>query len=199
MKLNGVKCTPFDIYIPKCREEQATNTLSHCCRELFDKDSWPDQTVTSPENYLILFFVSLVYFIIRLALWRYVYLPKRGYSVVTDADRRFWFLCFWDQYVSLFVAAVFAGVVTNYSKLLIGAPRPIYFALKIYSSIYSADRESLDFTSDTSFISGHASSAATVLSYVAILLLADIRYIRDHQPHVAFFVTQLSLIPITVS
>lgn len=199
MRLDGVDCSPFDIFIPKCEEEQASGSLSHCCRELFDKDSWPEQTITSPENYVILFFMSLVLFVVRLALWKYVYVPNKGRSMVEKSDARFWILCLWDQYVTLFVAAVFAGLVTNYSKLLVGAPRPLYFAFQIYASIHVDHREELDFTSETSFISGHASSAATVLGFNTILLLVDLQYFRDHQPQVAFCVTQLAIIPMTVS
>jgi hypothetical protein len=146
MKLNGELCTPYDLYIPKCNEEMENDllTLSHCCKELFDKDSWPEQTVTSPENYVILFFVSLVLLAFRIALWRYVYRPKRGHSLVTDSDYRFWLLSWWDQYVTVLIASVYAGLVTNYAKMLIGAARPCYYAFQIYSSVHAKEREAIE-------------------------------------------------------
>lgn len=144
IKLSGVDCTPYDMYIPKCNEELATNSLTHCCQELFDKDAWPEQTVTSPENYVILFFASLFFLILRLLFWRFVYTSKRGHSVVSSSDTRFWLLTLWDQYVTMMIISVFAGLITNYSKLLIGAPRPCYYALQIFSSIHENDREHLN-------------------------------------------------------
>ena len=144
LKLNGVECSPFDLYIPKCNEELENDSLSHCCQELFDKDAWPEQTVNSPENYTILFLVSLVFLLIRLALWRYVYSSKRGHSLATESDTKFWLLTFWDQYVTMLIIAVMAGLVTNYAKLLIGAPRPVYYAMQMFASVHVSDREAID-------------------------------------------------------
>ena len=139
LKLNDVLCTPYELYVPMCNEELAANSLSHCCNELFDKDSWPQQTVTSPENYVILFFVSLFLLLLRMSLWRFVYQTKKGHSLVASCDIRFW-----DQYVTMLVAAVYAGLVTNYAKMLIGAPRPAYYAFKMFSYVHAAHRESLN-------------------------------------------------------
>ena len=145
MKLNGIDCTPYDLFLPKCNEEVSNNslTLSHCCQQLFDKDSWPEQSLTSPENYGVLFVVSFILLALRVALWRFVYTPKRGHSLVADSDTRFWLLVWWDQYVTLLIASVLAGLATNYAKLLIGAARPCYYAFQLYSSVHSDHRESL--------------------------------------------------------
>lgn len=128
-----------------CKAQQSSHgTLSHCCTELFDKNAWPTQTVTSPENYTILFCVSLVLLLIRVGLWKCVYLPKRGHSLVASIDLRYWVLILWDQYVTMMIAAVFAGLMTNYMKLLVGSPRPCYYALQLFSSVHITDREKLE-------------------------------------------------------
>ena len=53
-------------------------------------------------------------------------------------------------------------------------------------------------TSQKSFCSGHASSAATIMGYVALLYIADLKYFKESQPSCAFVITQIILIPITV-
>lgn len=50
----------------------------------------------------------------------------------------------WDQYVTMMIISVYAGLVTNYAKLVVAAPRPSYYAMKIFSSIFVADREVID-------------------------------------------------------
>jgi len=197
IKLNGFKCSPFDLDISICGDEMLTSSPSQCCEELFDKNSWPDETLSSLDNYLLLTFTTLALMIIRLLLWRFVYDSKQYSSIASTADKRFWILAFWDNIVALLAASVFAALLTNYAKQLIGSPRPCYYALQIYSSLYSS-RAELEDTSNTSFVSGHAASSATVLGYELVAFLADIQYFRDHQPSVVFAVTQLMLVPITL-
>ena len=144
LRLGGQDCSPYDLDVTKCNKELDAGSLSHCCEELFDVNSFPLQTLESSENYLVLFFCSFFFLSMRMVLWRHVYDSGRGHSLAGDSDFRFWVVSWWDQYVAMLVASVLAGLLTNYTKLLVGTPRPCYYALKIYSSVNVDEREFYD-------------------------------------------------------
>jgi membrane-associated phospholipid phosphatase len=95
---------------------------------------------------------------------------------------RFWVLRTWEAILGLLCASMYQMFTINMFKEFIRAPRPIYYALKLWSSIDSSNRGEYFGTSTRSFPSGHSGTAASGLGYLICLVLRDAYNIRDANP-----------------
>lgn len=132
LKLGDNLCYPSEL--SQCIND--TSSSSSCCQEFYDKNSWPAETVTVLEEFLIIFFTALTMTIIRLQLWKSN--SQRSFGI--EYCNKFWALLVWDTLLGIFLTFEYSYFVTNYLKNSVSAPRPFYYAAKIYGSIHSDHR-----------------------------------------------------------
>lgn len=134
LKLDGHLCWPYDLSV--CTVDPNLDNV--CCKQLHDKDSWPEQTFEIGDiviGVLIYFF----YTSFRVLMWRNI---ANTYSYITICPQ-YWVLVFMDESVSCFIGAVYGSLLSTFVKRIVGAPRPIHYALKLYASIHADVRKSL--------------------------------------------------------
>ena len=103
---------------------------------------------------------------------------------------RFWILRIWEAILGLLCASMYQMFTINMFKEFIRAPRPIYYALQLWSSIDKISRAEFLGTSTRSFPSGHSGTAASGLGYIICLTLRDAYNIRDNSPIVSSILGQ---------
>ena len=85
----------------------------------------------------------------------------------------FWSAFVWEGVSGCLVSSAYQAILCIVFKWYVGEPRPIYYALKAWASIYPVERYHLGRSSHMSFPSGHSSTATGSLIYVALLLAFD--------------------------
>ena len=98
----------------------------------------------------------------------------------TPLQQMFWLLLIYEPSVSLAIASAFQGIICLGLKRYVGAPRPNYYALSAWASIYPdpADRFKDLQSARFSFPSGHAATAAAGLGILILVLLKDVKKLR---------------------
>jgi hypothetical protein len=132
LKLDGSLCFPEEL--SKCIDDPTLD--KKCCEQLYDENSWPEETVTVLEEFLIIFFCVLTVAIIRLQLWK-VTTQRSGFEYC----QKYWALILWDTLFGAFLAFEYSFFLTNFLKVSVSAPRPLYYAAKIYGSVHSDHRK----------------------------------------------------------
>ena len=89
----------------------------------------------------------------------------------------FWLLLLYEPTAGLGVTLVFDAIIILALKRFVGAPRPNYYALSAWASVYS-DRSTNGLSAYMSFPSGHASTAAAGLGFVALVLMTDVQKLK---------------------
>lgn len=178
LKFGGTLCYPHDL--SQCIDNPSSS--SSCCKEIYDEESWPTETITVLEEFLIIFFTVLTMTMIRLQLWK---INTQRY-LGTEYCNKYWGLIVWDTLLGVFLAFEYSYFVTNYLKNSVSAPRPFYYAAKIYGSIHSDHRAPLrgwSFVSLQSKISRRCYKIISVRSFCNIdvnLGISDVSYPRRH-------------------
>jgi hypothetical protein len=134
IKLGGNLCFPDEL--SECLSDPTLE--KGCCQEIYDADSWPTETVTVLEEFLIIFFTVLFVAAVRLQLWK---INCQRSSL--EYCRQYWVLIFWDTLLGAFFAFEYSFFLTNFLKISVSAPRPNYYAVKVYGSIHSDHRAPL--------------------------------------------------------
>ena len=75
--------------------------------------------------------------------------------------------------LGLIIAAGLESAIVYLLKEKLSTPRPIYYAMQKWASIYPAERQGYLAQASRSFPSGHAGSAAAVFGYNILLLVQD--------------------------
>lgn len=129
----GHECWPNDLSV--CLRQASLQTS--CCDKLRDSNSFVYESVTTVRAVILSAIISVGYLIIRAYSWK-IYLSKSNFIKV---DYRYWYKILWDTILGLVFAVILSVVVTDYIKRAVGAPRPIYYALKLFASVHSSVRQ----------------------------------------------------------
>ena len=90
----------------------------------------------------------------------------------------FWLLLLYEPSAGLAISLVFQGIICQALKRYVGAPRPNYYALSAWASVY--DNRAVDaISARMSFPSGHSATAAAGLGFVVLVLLNDVRKLKS--------------------
>ena len=130
--MNGHECWPDDLFV--CLS--APDTHTSCCEDMKDSATVVYETISTLNAVLITGIVSICVLGVRILLWQNFV----RYICHVDIDYRYWCKVLWDTVLGGIYAVVITVVVTDYIKLSVGAPRPIYYALKIFSSVHKHER-----------------------------------------------------------
>jgi membrane-associated phospholipid phosphatase len=103
----------------------------------------------------------------------------------------FWLLLVYEPTAGLLISLAFQGIICLGLKRFVGAPRPNYYALTAWASVYS-NRETDAVSAMMSFPSGHSSTAAAGLGYVVLVLLDDIRKLKAKHWRLSFYSSNCS-------
>lgn len=149
IQLNGHSCWPADLNM--CLQQPSS--LDPCCTELYDKEANIEQTVSDGELMLIITCVSIGVLVLRCVMWQAVTSrhekkqqrlrterPNSEQSEEIHVDKRFWWKVLWDSLLALAISVIMTFIITDYVKEAVGAPRPNYYALQLFSSVYHSDR-----------------------------------------------------------
>ena len=90
----------------------------------------------------------------------------------------FWLLLLYEPSFALAVSSIAQAIICLGLKRYVGEPRPNYYALTAWSSVYPSDRMKEAESARMSFPSGHAATAAGGLVLLILVLLTDIKYLR---------------------
>lgn len=134
IKLEGNFCYPEELN--ECLNNKELS--NDCCDSLYDENTWPEETVTVTGEFLLVISFVILFTLIRVRLWKTV--TKRNginYSLY------YWLLVIWDTLLGVFISFLYCYAITNYLKVSVSSPRPIYYSLKIYGSIHQDHREKL--------------------------------------------------------
>lgn len=165
IKLGGVYCLPHTLETCK-----GSKTIDICCAFLDDRNIVPYQQVNQISLISLSIILPCAILFLRTVCWRQI---NRRILKSSKVCNLYWFRCYWDAVIGLLASAVLQGLFCSYMKLLVGAPRPIYFALKLWSTAFPDYREDYRYNASQSFPSGHASLSMATLSFTALLLLND--------------------------
>jgi hypothetical protein len=133
IKLNNELCWPSTLAY--CINHKDDN--SNCCTQFYDKNSRAYETITTINCYLIIFFISVPGLIFRIIIWKNIITNK----IIKYINIKFYYKIFMDSFLGLTYSMLFTSIIANYIKYAVSAPRPIYYALELYSSIYENERE----------------------------------------------------------
>jgi membrane-associated phospholipid phosphatase len=203
IKLGGHLCFPDEM--SQCLSDPSLD--KPCCQELYDVDSWPKETVTVLEEFLIIFFSVLFVAAVRVQIWK-MSCQRSGY----EYSRQYWVLVFWDTLLGAFFAFEYSFFVTNFLKVSVSSPRPNYYAVKVYGSVHSNHRAPLrghlpcctfpspsSGDSTKSFPSGHSATSMSTLGFLTFLSLEDVYLLSktfSWNPHSTLLLLQLALVPL---
>lgn len=95
------------------------------------------------------------------------------YTTIYRISNVFWLHIYWNSIISLILSFVLQLLIVGYLKEKVSAPRPIFYALNIFSTIHSDIRSYASSTSHRSFPSGHSSCIAACMGYFALVLMKD--------------------------
>ena len=93
-------------------------------------------------------------------------------------QQMFWLLLTYEPSFSLAIASAFQAIICLGLKRYVGAPRPNYFALSTWASIFPLDRLKDAQSARFSFPSGHSATAAAGLGLLIMVLLRDIKKLK---------------------
>jgi len=202
LKFDNSFCWPQDLQLCITSPDQVS--VTKCCHELHDIDSNPVESVSTIEGVALAISVCFVYLLCRVLMWRYVTKYSNG-----RISEQYWMLVFWDSVIGAAAAFLYSAICTRFLKYTIGAPRPIYYALRIYASVHASSRGDFKANSHLSFPSGHSSSTMAPMGYVSFLWLLDMKWLSSttlstgKNGHMyrctAFYLTQVAIVPILLS
>ncbi|KAG5180219.1 hypothetical protein JKP88DRAFT_246842, partial [Tribonema minus] len=94
----------------------------------------------------------------------------------------------WDAWIGLLASLAMASLMTELTKLLVGRPRPNYYALKYFGEHSVVDQGSIhDATrsANTSWVSGHSSLSLAGVLFLTLVLWRDVSVwlVRWGRPH----------------
>eukprot|EP00611_Tribonema_gayanum_P000172 TRINITY_DN1011_c0_g2_i1.p1 TRINITY_DN1011_c0_g2~~TRINITY_DN1011_c0_g2_i1.p1 ORF type:complete len:374 (-),score=139.21 TRINITY_DN1011_c0_g2_i1:659-1780(-) len=102
-------------------------------------------------------------------------------------------VCFssWDAWIGLLASLAMASLMTELTKLLVGRPRPNYYALRYFGEHSIVDQGSIhDATrsANTSWVSGHSSLSLAGVLFLTLVLWRDVSVwlVRWGRPHRAW-------------
>jgi hypothetical protein len=130
--LDGHECWPEDLSL--CLIQTLRTS---CCDQLRDSNSEVYESIPTADAVVIAAIISIGYLIVRAYAWK-VHLSQYSHMKI---DNRYWYKILWDTILGLVFAVVISVVVTDYIKNAVGAPRPNYYALRIYASVHSSVRQ----------------------------------------------------------
>ena len=134
--LDGEACHPSDLSL--CITDQSEERQSQsCCESLNDSSAWPYEIVPNSKEYGIVFGVTLSILTLRALWWR------TAFSQTFKADIYFWILLWWDSILALLFSLGYTAIATGVLKYSVSYPRPNYYSLTLFSSIYESEREKL--------------------------------------------------------
>lgn len=102
-------------------------------------------------------------------------------AVTTSASplqHMFWLLLLYEPSFALAVSSAFQAIIVLGLKRYVGAPRPNYYALVAWTSVYVSDRAKDAASARFSFPSGHSATAAGGLGVLILVLLRDIKHLK---------------------
>lgn len=147
IQLKGHLCWPADLN--NCLLQPSSS--DPCCTELYDKDATIEQTVSDGELMLTVALLSIGVLVLRCGLWHIFTVRQRDPSYsnqLTQAqlvvDKRFWLKILWDSFIALGISVILTFIITEYVKAAVGAPRPIYYAMQLFSSVHNTDRKDFE-------------------------------------------------------
>ena len=163
IKVDGVFCWPDQL--TECLNNE--HLINDCCESLYDENSWPEETVTVLGEFFLVVAFVILFTLLRVRLWRTV--TKRngihycGY---------YWILIIWDSLLGAFLSFLYCYVITDYIKVSVGSPRPIYYSLTLFGSVHRDQRQKLRSRNLLSILlSIHLFSFFSLLSLLLLLLL----------------------------
>ncbi len=134
LKFDSHLCWPHDLSV--CTADPDLDTT--CCEKLYDEDSWPQETFEFGDIFLAIG-IFIFFNTARILMWHNMASKRSNASVCNQ----YWMLVFVDAVVSCFAALIYSSCLTQFIKRIVGSPRPIYYALKIYASVHADTRSSL--------------------------------------------------------
>lgn len=151
IQLKGHLCWPADLNV--CLMQPSSS--DPCCTELYNKDASIEQSVSDTELMLIVAFLSIGVIVLRCGMWQLFTSrreqqqkqqpedhpnPDHQIQKIQPIDKRFWWKILWDSFIALGIAMIITFIVTEYVKAAVGAPRPNYYALQLFSSVHHSAR-----------------------------------------------------------
>ncbi|CAM9337670.1 unnamed protein product [Ascophyllum nodosum] len=164
--------------------EVSPDTL--CCHAM-EAEIQPGETVSSLELFLIYFGIPFVFIFVRQSLMKCGRWKGSG--------------SFMDAFLGLLFCFVLCFFVTDVIKVLVGRPRPNYFALHALIQYGGTDvYSSLEGTSIRSFPSGHSAKSMAGTLYVTLICWADLsRYPGAHKGWRRSLLAYLSVLPALIA
>lgn len=189
--LSGTQCFPSDISV--CSNDTGVYSTSACCKLSLDLSVVPNQTVTETDLIIIVILIPLTLLALRAFIWSksldsFSDLNTSSEMLTSTASTKrllslkFWFIVTWEYCIGLCLCLLVQTIFTNYFKLMVGAPRPTYYALKYWSALLPNDRKTYDTNATESFPSGHSSAASAGLGYIAFIFFADFELLMHLHP-----------------
>ena len=208
LNLKGTLCLPSELSpcidnngIPSSQQQQRGSYQSSCCTLARDPSVHPFQTVPINQVLLIVLFLPIIYILLRIYLYYRSFRPIFSSSYLllrSDIDddhprmvstsrfslpKNYWLLLGIENILGLLWALLLQWVFVDILKLIVGAPRPIYYSLQYWSMVTSSNNNSrAGYLKNThlSFPSGHSSTAAAGMGYLYFLLLDDYNYLTGN-------------------
>ena len=176
-----------NIFYPNDIDECLFNPQASGCGVIYDKNIVPYEEVRSLVEVAILVVGSAVVILFH-SLGAALYIAKRPeyekilhiettatisssiYELITSQLVR-WLVS--EGLLGLLFSVGLESAIVYLLKEKLSTPRPIYYALQKWSSVYPVDRQGFLAQASRSFPSGHSGSAAAVFGYCIILLVHD--------------------------
>ena len=196
LTLKGTICFPSDL--SPCSDSTQLGYLSSCCTLARDSSVHPLQTVPINQVLSIVLFLPIIYILIRTYLYWRAFRPlfSSSYLILrSDNDddnprivstsrltlpKNYWLLLSVESVLGLLWAVLLQWVVMDIFKLVVGAPRPIYYSLQYWSNLLPNTRAIYLKNTHLSFPSGHSSTAASGMGYLYFILLDDYKYLSEN-------------------
>ena len=173
IKLDGEKCMPSTLQL--CLDGYITPADDKCCKTMKeDNQAEPYSTVPFSLLLTIMFPLPIVVLLLRV---------NAGY--VHGKEPRPW-VTYLNEVIGLLYTLVYTNLITECFKHLVGRPRPMYYALMIFSEVFKDDREHTRDQANLSFPSGHSSLSMAAWAFVAYILFADALALRHKYPKVSY-------------
>lgn len=177
--VDGKKCYPTTLQL--CLDGKLAPEDHECCDKMMnDKDAAIYDTV--PFEILVVACIPIPFIVL---VWR-VYL-----GVFIGVETKQW-ATLMEVITGFLYTLLYTNLVTECFKLIVGRPRPIYYALHIFSKVFEDDREHYDDQARKSFPSGHSSLSMAAWAYIAFILLADARAIKKDKPVIAWILAHIA-------
>lgn len=177
--LEGKKCYPTTLQL--CLDGKLLPEDNKCCDVMMtDKDASVFDTV--PYAVLCVACIPLPLLVL---VWR-VYL-----GVFIGVEEKQWSTLM-DVLTGYLYTMLYTNLVTECFKHIVGRPRPIYYALQIFSQVYEDDRDFYKDQSTVSFPSGHASLSMAAWAYIAFILFSDAKALRKDRPVTAWILAHIA-------